>query len=80
MDRFQGIPEADARAAVTPAEVFDLARARRSELELDYAGAVTPPEAWLLVQQGAATLVDVRTARLPHRATRSSTNPTNPSR
>src|SRR5262249_53403756 len=34
---------------------------RRTELELDYAGAVTPPEAWQLVQQGAATLIDVRT-------------------
>jgi rhodanese-related sulfurtransferase len=67
MDRFQGRFEADADvadapAALAPAEVFELACARRTELELDYAGAVTPPEAWLLVQQGVARLVDVRTA------------------
>ena len=45
-----------------PAEViFDLADARRIELELPYAGAVTPGEAWALVEQGKARLVDVRT-------------------
>ena len=41
--------------------IFDLADTRRIELELDYAGAVTPPEAWRLVGQRAATIVDVRT-------------------
>src|SRR5215470_17883660 len=62
MDRFQGRTEVAATAvANTPEDVFDLARVRRAELELDYAGAVTPPEAWQLVQQGAATLIDVRT-------------------
>jgi rhodanese-related sulfurtransferase len=48
--------------AAPPRELFELAQVRRAELELDYAGAVTPPEAWQLVQQGAATLIDVRTA------------------
>lgn len=41
--------------------IFDLADARRIELELDYAGAVTPLEAWQLVEQRAAKIVDVRT-------------------
>lgn len=42
--------------------IFDRAHVRRIELDLDYAGAVTPPEAWALVSAGAARLVDVRTA------------------
>jgi rhodanese-related sulfurtransferase len=63
MDRFQGQAEVeDQQVAATPREVFELARVRRTELELDYAGAVTPPEAWQLVQQNAAVLIDVRTA------------------
>ena len=46
-----------------PADLlFARATVRRAQLELRYAGAVTPPEAWQLVQQGAAHLVDVRTA------------------
>lgn len=49
-------------APATTEHVFDLARVRRAELGLAYAGAVTPPEAWLLVQAQRATLVDVRTA------------------
>jgi rhodanese-related sulfurtransferase len=63
MDRFpeQVVVEAT-QAAVAPGELFELAQVRRAELELDYAGAVTPPEAWQLVQQGAARLIDVRTA------------------
>lgn len=55
------------------AEVFDVASVRRAELELDYAGAITPVEAWRLLQDNAAVLVDVRTAaefsfvgRVPH--------------
>ena len=48
-------------AAVTPEQIFDLAAVRRLELDLDYAGAVTPPEAWQLLRQDAATLIDVRT-------------------
>lgn len=46
-----------------PADViFDLAHTRRIELELSYAGAVTPPEAWSLHSRRLARLVDVRTA------------------
>ena len=41
--------------------IFDLAETRRIELELPYAGAVTPVEAWRLSTQKAARLVDVRT-------------------
>lgn len=41
--------------------IFDLARTRRIELELPYAGAVTPVEAWTLVSARRARLVDVRT-------------------
>lgn len=41
--------------------IFDLARLRRIELELPYAGAVTPPEAWALASQRSARIVDVRT-------------------
>lgn len=47
---------------VSPEELFDRAAVRRAELDLRYAGAVTPPEAWQLVQSGAAQLIDVRTA------------------
>lgn len=54
---------ADANAALEDAEsIFDRAHLRRVELDLDYAGAVTPPEAWRLVRLGAARLIDVRTA------------------
>lgn len=41
--------------------IFDLAETRRIELDLPYAGAVTPVEAWRLVSLRAARLVDVRT-------------------
>lgn len=65
MDRFAGLATPDrveAQPVSSPDEVFDLARVRRAELGLDYAGAVTPQEAWQLFQQRAAVLVDVRTA------------------
>ncbi len=59
--------------ASLPEQIFDLASVRRVEFELDYAGAITPPEAWRLVQNRAAVLIDVRTApeykfvgRVPH--------------
>jgi rhodanese-related sulfurtransferase len=53
---------AHANVTSTPVEaIFDVAETRRIELDLPYAGAVTPVEAWNLVQQGAARLVDVRT-------------------
>jgi rhodanese-related sulfurtransferase len=42
-------------------EIFDKARQRARALGLDYAGAVTPQEAWALKQAGAADIVDVRT-------------------
>jgi rhodanese-related sulfurtransferase len=42
--------------------IFDLAHTRRIELDLSYAGAVTPPEAWSLHTRRLARLVDVRTA------------------
>lgn len=45
-----------------PEAIFDRATVRRAELDLDYAGAVTPREAWKLVRERAALLVDVRTA------------------
>lgn len=45
----------------TPAVIFDRAAVRRVELDLDYAGAVTPPEAWALLRQSAARLIDIRT-------------------
>ncbi|HTN49094.1 MAG TPA: rhodanese-like domain-containing protein [Burkholderiaceae bacterium] len=41
--------------------IFDVAETRRIELELPYAGAVTPLEAWRLASTGKAKLVDVRT-------------------
>lgn len=49
-------------AETDPAIVFDRAAVRRLELQLPYAGAVTPPEAWALLHTGAVQLVDVRTA------------------
>jgi rhodanese-related sulfurtransferase len=45
----------------SPELLFARATVRRAQLDLRYAGAVTPPEAWQLMQQGAAQLVDVRT-------------------
>jgi rhodanese-related sulfurtransferase len=53
------LPVADAAAA---AHVLALARTRVDATEGRYAGAVTPPEAWLLQTAGAARIVDVRTA------------------
>ena len=46
-------------AAALP-EALEQAQARAAEQNLPYAGGVTPPVAWQLVQQGAALLVDVR--------------------
>jgi rhodanese-related sulfurtransferase len=47
---------------VSAEALFDRAAVRRVQLDLPYAGAVTPPEAWQLFRQGAAQVVDVRTA------------------
>ena len=42
-------------------EIFRKAAERAKALGLEYAGAVTPEEAWALKQAGAAEIVDVRT-------------------
>lgn len=55
-------PGAPETAADAPTVIFDTATVRRAELDLDYDGAVTPREAWALVQARAAVLIDVRTA------------------
>ena len=41
-------------------EALEQARAKATESNLPYAGGVTPPVAWELVQKGLAVLVDVR--------------------
>ena len=46
--------------------ILDAAAVRRIELELPYAGAVTPPEAWQLFTRQEARLVDVRSAAEVH--------------
>jgi rhodanese-related sulfurtransferase len=40
---------------------FEAAFVRKHALDVMYAGAVTPQEAWTLASAGAATIVDVRT-------------------
>jgi rhodanese-related sulfurtransferase len=40
--------------------ILTSARARGCEAGLPYAGAVTPPQAWELVQAGSAHIIDVR--------------------
>lgn len=47
--------------ALSADTIFDVAETRRIELELQYAGAVTPNEAWRLASAKSAKLVDVRT-------------------
>jgi rhodanese-related sulfurtransferase len=55
-------PHADAKVTnLTADAIFDLAHLRKIELDLPYAGAVTPSEAWTLFKEGKAKLVDVRT-------------------
>jgi rhodanese-related sulfurtransferase len=44
-----------------PAVILDLAAQRAHDMNLPYAGAVTPAEAFALREAGVATLVDVRT-------------------
>ncbi|SFB24666.1 rhodanese-like domain-containing protein [Azotobacter beijerinckii] len=48
--------------AASPAELLARARSRGVANGLSYAGSLYPPEAWALLQAGAATLVDVRSA------------------
>jgi len=50
-----------ARQAPSADVILDVARTRRIEQDLPYAGAVTPVEAWTLVSQGRARIIDVRT-------------------
>jgi rhodanese-related sulfurtransferase len=49
-----------AEASIHP--VLEQVRRQAHDAGLPYAGAVPPEAAWALVQSGAATLVDVRTA------------------
>lgn len=42
-------------------DLLELARARGRAAGLEYAGEVTPREAWQLAEEGAAVIVDVRT-------------------
>ena len=51
----------DLAEIVLPA-VLEHARAQAAEQGLSYAGGVTPQQAWQLLQDGAAQLVDVRSA------------------
>lgn len=46
---------------MTKDEILARARARAEEAQLPYAGALTPAEAWQLMQEADAKLVDVRT-------------------
>jgi rhodanese-related sulfurtransferase len=48
--------------ASSAADILARAQARASELNLPFTGGVTPPEAWELFNQGAALLVDIRSA------------------
>lgn len=52
-------PVQTAPSAPTP-DVLEAARTAGRLTGLPYAGGVTPPDAWALVQQGQAVLVDVR--------------------
>lgn len=53
--------QGNADVAISADTIYDLAETRRIELELQYAGAVTPLEAWRLASTKKAKLVDVRT-------------------
>lgn len=48
--------------AVSSADLLARANARGKASGLVYAGSLYPPEAWALIEAGAARLVDVRTA------------------
>ncbi|MBS1187029.1 MAG: hypothetical protein H6R04_1047 [Burkholderiaceae bacterium] len=53
--------ELQAVLSIPPEDLLARGRARAESLDLSFAGAVYPPEAWALFQSGAALLVDVRT-------------------
>ncbi len=62
----QSVPQNPADALsdaseISPEAILNRARTRAKELNLAYAGAVTPAEAWALVCADAAVIVDVRT-------------------
>ncbi len=46
---------------MSPVAILDRARGRAREQHLFFAGAVTPAEAWKLVEEDIAVIVDVRT-------------------
>lgn len=48
--------------AASSAEIFEQAWARAKAAELKFAGGVLPIEAWALFKDGAAVLIDVRSA------------------
>ncbi len=52
----------DAPAQAATSGVLEAARKVAHQAGLPFAGGVTPPQAWALVQQGQAVLVDVRSA------------------
>jgi rhodanese-related sulfurtransferase len=52
----------DAPAQAGMHAVLEAARSAARQAGLPFAGGVSPPQAWALVQQGQAVLVDVRSA------------------
>ena len=63
MNEIIDAPQQAANDSAAEAErILDVARTRLEATEGEYAGAVTPPEAWRLFKDGHVRLVDVRTA------------------
>lgn len=56
------VPDLPTALSTPIPDLLERAAQRGRESQLDYAGSLYPTEAWALVQQGAARLVDVRTA------------------
>lgn len=54
--------EHPATLSVEHQQALDTARRAAADAALPYAGGLSPSQAWALVQAGAATLVDVRSA------------------
>jgi rhodanese-related sulfurtransferase len=55
------LPTTPDTGADSPESILERATARAREMNLAYGGAVTPREAWALLESGKARLVDVRT-------------------
>lgn len=55
-------PESEVPQSADAEAILERARAAARDAGLPYAGRVTPQQAWALVGEGAAVLVDVRTA------------------